>query len=70
MRLPQASPTPQTPSLFPICIADSLYNVLADMLFELKDGHVNLSTLNNRNRNWKWYTGFSSNYNLEFVEIK
>ncbi len=46
---------------------DSLYNVLADMLFELKDGHVNLSTPNNRSRNWKWFTGFPSNYNREFV---
>jgi hypothetical protein len=46
---------------------DSLYTVLSGMLYELKDGHVNLSTSTNRSRNWSWREDFPDNYNPNFV---
>lgn len=45
-----------------------LYELLADMLFELRDGHVNLSTGFNRSRNWEWYQGFPFNYDENLIE--
>lgn len=49
---------------------DSLYKVLAAMLGELKDGHVNLSTATNRSRNWSWKDDFPDNHNPNFVYRK
>ena len=46
---------------------DSLFNVLASMLGELKDGHVNLSGGFDRSRNWSWKDDFTDNYNPNFV---
>jgi Peptidase family S41/Tricorn protease C1 domain len=46
---------------------DSLFRVLAGMLSELKDGHVNLSGSNDRSRNWSWKDDFTDNYNPNFV---
>ncbi|NHE58106.1 S41 family peptidase [Cyclobacterium plantarum] len=45
-----------------------LYELLADMLFELRDGHVNLSTGFNRSRNWEWYQEFPVNYDENLIE--
>lgn len=45
-----------------------LYNILADMLFELKDGHVNLFAGFNYSRNWEWYLGAPANFNYPLVE--
>ncbi|WP_162340619.1 S41 family peptidase [Cyclobacterium salsum] len=45
-----------------------LYELLADMLFELRDGHVNLSTGFNRSRNWDWYQEFPVNYDENLIE--
>lgn len=45
-----------------------LYDVLAEMLFELRDGHVNLSTGFNRSRNWEWYRNFPVNYDENLIE--
>ncbi|MEX0813946.1 MAG: S41 family peptidase [Chitinophagales bacterium] len=44
-----------------------LFNVLADMLFVLKDGHVNLIAPFNISRNWTWYLDYAPNYNSVIV---
>jgi Peptidase family S41/Tricorn protease C1 domain len=46
---------------------DSLFRVLAALLSELKDGHVNLSSSFDRSRNWSWKDDFTDNYNPNFV---
>ena len=45
-----------------------LYEVLADMLFELRDGHVNLITAFDISRNWRWYLDGPQNFNYTIVE--
>jgi Peptidase family S41/Tricorn protease C1 domain len=47
---------------------DSLFNVLNNMLYTLKDGHVNLKTPFNRSRNWEWYLGYAQNYDEGLLE--
>ena len=46
----------------------ALFRILGDMLYELKDGHVNLSSDFNRSRNWAWYLEYPDNYSHELVE--
>jgi hypothetical protein len=43
----------------------SLYEVLNNMLRELKDGHVNLYGYYDVGRNWTWKTDYPSNYSAE-----
>jgi hypothetical protein len=45
-----------------------LFEVLGDMLAELRDGHVNLLSTFNRSRNWIWYQGFPLYYNQQIIE--
>lgn len=45
---------------------DSLYKVLSAMLYELRDGHVNLSTSIDRSRNWSWRDDYPDNFNPNF----
>ncbi|HKK61531.1 MAG TPA: S41 family peptidase [Bacteroidales bacterium] len=45
----------------------ALFNVLADMLYELNDGHVNLKSDFDRSRNWSWFLEFPQNFNLNMV---
>jgi hypothetical protein len=40
---------------------EQLFEVLADMLSELRDGHVNLTTAHDLARNWSWYENYPSN---------
>ncbi|MEM6842580.1 MAG: S41 family peptidase [Bacteroidota bacterium] len=47
---------------------DSLFNVLADMLFVLRDGHVNLQAGFDLSRNWDWYLDFPQNFNFTVIE--
>ena len=47
---------------------DSLYNVLADMLFVLQDGHVNLQAGFDLSRNWDWYLDFTQNFDYRLIE--
>jgi C-terminal processing protease CtpA/Prc len=47
---------------------DALFDVLAEMLSELEDGHVNLSNPANRSRNWSWFQDFPLNYNQGIVD--
>jgi hypothetical protein len=45
-----------------------LFDVLADMLFELEDGHVNLTSTFNRSRNWDWFQDHPINYNQGIID--
>lgn len=45
-----------------------LFNVLADMLFILEDGHVNLSAGIDLSRNWQWYLDYPSNFDFDLIE--
>jgi hypothetical protein len=47
---------------------DSLFSVLSAMLYELKDGHVNLSRGTDRSRNWTWKDDFPDNFNPLFTQ--
>ena len=40
---------------------DQLFEVLAQMLAELRDGHVNLSAAHNYSRYWSWYEDYPAN---------
>ncbi|MCQ2267776.1 MAG: S41 family peptidase [Bacteroidaceae bacterium] len=40
-----------------------LFEVLSEMLSELKDGHVNLYAAHDVGRNWSWYENYPSNFN-------
>ena len=40
---------------------DQLFEVLAEMLGELQDGHVNLSATHDVARNWSWYENYPTN---------
>jgi Peptidase family S41/Tricorn protease C1 domain len=48
--------------------SEELFKVMADMLFELRDGHVNLTSYFNVSRNWEWYLGFPPNFNFDVIE--
>ena len=39
-----------------------LFEVLADMLSQLEDGHVNLYAAHDVGRNWSWYEDYPSNF--------
>jgi len=45
-----------------------LFNVLADMLFILEDGHVNISAGIDLSRNWEWFLRYPSNFNFDIIE--
>ncbi|PTB91496.1 peptidase S41, partial [Marivirga lumbricoides] len=45
-----------------------LFNTLADMLFILEDGHVNLSAGIDLSRNWQWYLDYPSNFDFDIIE--
>ena len=45
-----------------------LFEVLSEMLFELRDGHVNLSSDFDRSRNWSWFQQYPDNYNQNIID--
>lgn len=47
---------------------EELFELLADMLFELEDGHVNLTSTFNRSRNWDWFQDYPLNYNQNLID--
>lgn len=47
---------------------DGLFQVLGDMLAELKDGHVNLYSSSNTARYWDWYLDYPRNFSEALVE--
>ncbi len=44
-----------------------LYDIMADMLFVLRDGHVNLQAGFNRSRNWQWFLDYPPNFDEEIL---
>lgn len=47
---------------------EELFDVLAEMLNDLKDGHTNLISDFDVSRNWSWYLDYPQNYNESIVE--
>src|SRR5690554_5034334 len=45
-----------------------LFDLMGNMLYELKDGHVNLNSAFDRSRNWDWYLGYPANFNQTLME--
>ncbi len=45
-----------------------LFDLCADMLYELKDGHVNLLSSFDRSRNWEWYLNSPENFYYSIIE--
>lgn len=45
-----------------------LFDLLAEMLFTLEDGHVNLTSTFDLSRNWEWYLNYPPNFNANIVE--
>ena len=41
---------------------DHLFEICADMLSELRDGHVNLSSSHDMARYWSWHESFPANF--------
>jgi len=41
---------------------EQLFEVLGNMLAELRDGHVNLSAAHDLSRYWQWYENYPANY--------
>lgn len=48
--------------------SEQLFEVLAAMLAELRDGHVNLYAAHDVGRNWSWYEDFPSNCSQELQD--
>ena len=47
---------------------EALFDVIADMLYELRDGHVNLKASFDRSRNWTWFLNSPPNYDVNILE--
>ncbi len=47
---------------------EAFFDLLADMLFELRDGHTNLVSPFDLGRNWKWYLDHPDNFDANTVE--
>jgi hypothetical protein len=45
-----------------------LFGVMADMLFLLRDGHVNLMSRFDVARNWEWFLDHPQNFNFSLIE--
>lgn len=45
--------------------SDQLFEVMCEMLAELKDGHVNLYSASDVGRYWSWYEDYPSNFNSD-----
>lgn len=47
--------------------SQQLFEVLADMLSQLRDGHVNLTTSHDMARYWSWYENYPTNYSDSLI---
>lgn len=45
-----------------------LFDVMAEMLFILEDGHVNISAGIDLSRNWDWFLEYPTNFNFDVIE--
>lgn len=55
------------PSISENMTNEQLFEVLSNMLAELKDGHVNLSATHDLSRYWEYYQAYPRNYNDSIV---
>ncbi len=46
----------------------ALFDVLDSMLYDLRDGHVNLFSPFDLGRNWNWYLDYPVNFNFDVIE--
>lgn len=56
------------PKVTPSTNALELYDIFSDMLFTLRDGHVNLEAGFNRSRNWQWFLDYPPNFDEDLLE--
>lgn len=56
------------PKVNPQSTDEELFEVLDDMLYRLRDGHVNLTAGFDFSRNWRWYLDFPPNFNYNILE--
>jgi len=47
---------------------EELFEVIADLLYELRDGHVNLRSSFDRSRNWRWFLDHPTNFDYDLLE--
>lgn len=47
---------------------ERLFNIMDSMLYDLRDGHVNLVSPFNLSRNWDWYLDFPENFDVDVIE--
>lgn len=47
---------------------EALFDVLGEMLAELKDGHVNLVATHNVARYWKWFEDYPDNFDYKIIK--
>ena len=45
----------------------AFFDLMANMLIELKDGHVNLYSAFDQSHYWKWFTDYDSNFNSSLI---
>lgn len=48
--------------------SDSLFRIMSDMLYTLRDGHVNLYAGFDISRNWEWYLDYPQNFDFSIIE--
>lgn len=56
------------PMLHPEMSDEALFEILDSMLYDLRDGHVNLVSDFNLSRNWQWYLNHPVNFNYDVIE--
>lgn len=56
------------PMLSPATSDEELFTILDSMLYDLRDGHVNLVAPFDLSRNWNWYLGYPDNFDNDVVE--
>ncbi|MEM9886732.1 MAG: S41 family peptidase [Bacteroidota bacterium] len=56
------------PRVDSVSTSEELFEVIADMLYELRDGHVNLRAGFDRSRNWRWFLDHPVNYDYDLLE--
>lgn len=47
---------------------EELFSLLDSMLYDLRDGHVNLIAPFNLSRNWNWYLDYPENFSFDVIE--
>lgn len=56
------------PMVGPQTTDEELFGILDSMLYDLRDGHVNLVSPFDLSRNWSWYLGYKDNFDEQVME--